>query len=110
MRRLHVISHPEHEMGGEIYYRESEFMHNPELHRAYKCGVKQGWREAMEEVDRGEYAERHHYSRGSMPPMYREEHPMHHETPMYRGSEGWREPEDDEIVYRRRRAANGRYM
>lgn len=107
MRRLHVISTPEHEMGGEIYYREHEFAHDPELHRAYKCGVKQGWREAMKETYGDHYAERH-YGRVGVPPMYREEYPIHHETPMYRDHD--RSWDDDEVVYRRGRDARGRYM
>ena len=92
MRRLHVIEDFDR-VGGEIYYRESEFMHDPELHKAYLCGVKQGWREAMKEVDRGEYAERHYPTHGGRI-LYREHD---HE---------W----DDDYSERRRRDARGRYM
>lgn len=96
MRRMTVLDHPEHVMGGEIYYREDKYRHDPELQEAYECGKRDGWRCAMEEIEQGGYNERHHYSRGSMPPMFRE-----HER-------DYRKPEDDEVMYRRRRA-NGRF-
>ena len=97
MRRLHVISHPEHEMGGEIYYRESDFMHNPELHEAYKCGYKHGRKEAYKEIMEEQYGDSyHHREHGrTYPPMMRET------------DRGWRQPEDDEVMYRRR--MNGRF-
>lgn len=104
MRRMTIVDSPEHRMGGEIYYRESDFMHDPELHRAFKCGVKQGWREAMEEVDRGEFAERRHVGNDHI--SYRDR--WRDEPPMMRENK-WREPEDDEIEYRRRRRANGQF-
>ena len=98
MHRLHVIDEP-HRMGGEVYFREDKYMHDPELREAYECGKKQGWREAMKEVEHGGYNERREWR---MPPMYRDE------PPMYRND--WRQPEDGEVMYRRHRAANGRYM
>lgn len=80
-------------MGGEVYYREHDFSHDPELHHAYKCGVKQGWREAMEELEHGGYHERH--IGRTYPPMMREH------------DHDW---DDDEIVYRRGRDSMGRYI
>lgn len=91
MRRLHVIDEP-YRMGGEIYYREDKYAHDPELLEAYHCGKKDGWREAMKEAEHGGYAERH-YGRVGIPPMYRE-HPEH----------DW-----DDIEYRRHRDSMGRY-
>ena len=95
MRRLHVIDEP-HRMGGEMYFRHADkYAHDPELLEAYHCGVKQGWKEAMEELESGGYHERNRYGR-TLPPMMRE-----HE----REWDG-----DDEIVkYRRRRRANGEF-
>lgn len=57
MRRLHILEDYDR-MGGEIYYREDKFAHDPELLEAYKCGKKDGWRAAMEESER--YHERHY--------------------------------------------------
>lgn len=93
MRRLHVIDEP-HRMGGEIYYREDKFAHDPELLEAYHCGKKDGWREAMRESEHeGHYAERH-YGHVGMPPMYREHDYI----------------ADDEPSYRRHRDSMGRYV
>ena len=55
MRRMHVIEDFDR-MGGEIYYREDKYAHDPELLEAYRCGKKDGWREAMQESER--YRER----------------------------------------------------
>lgn len=90
MRKLHVIDNYDH---AGIYCREEKYMHDPELRDAYECGKKAGWREAMEELEHGEYAERH--IGRTMPPMMREH-------------DRFREPEDDEVMYRRRRM-NGRF-
>lgn len=103
MRRLHVIESADHHMGGEIYYRHHEkFAHDPELREAYECGYKHGRKEAYTEImeeqyGHGDYHERH-YGR-TMPPMMREH------------DHDWRQPEDDEIVYRRHRSRmTGRYI
>lgn len=95
MRKLHVIDNYDR-VGGEVYFRKSKFAHDPELLEAYECGKKDGWRCAMEELEEGGYAERRHYGHGSMPPMYREHDHV-------------RMPEDDEVMYRRRRRANGEF-
>ena len=96
MRRLHVIEGFDR-MGGEVYFRKDKFAHDPELLEAYECGKKDGWRCAMKELEHDDYGERRHYGYGSVPPMYRE-----HER-------GVRMPEDDELMYRRRRRANGEF-
>ena len=94
MRRV-IIDHG-------IDYREDKYRHDPELREAYECGVKEGWRQAMEEQygERnrnygGGYGERHmpYEHRGGV--MYRDV------PPMYR--------EDEDYEERRRRRANGRF-
>ena len=100
MRKLHVIDNYDR-MGGEVYFRHAEkYAHDPELMEAYECGYKHGRKEAykeiMEEQYGGSYNHREHMGR-TMPPMMRE-----HERE-------WREPEDDEVSYRRRRM-NGRFF
>lgn len=94
MRRV-IIDHG-------IDYREDKYRHDPELREAYECGVKEGWRQAMEE-QYGErnrnyngYGERHmpYEHRGNM--MYREMPPMYRE-------------DDPDYEERRRRRANGRF-
>ena len=108
MRRMIVHSEPDHVMGGEVYYRRDKYRHDPELLDAYECGRKDAYREIMEEQYGGSYNHREHMGR-TMPPMMREsDYPMHEGRPTYR--EDFREPYPDEIEYRRRRAANGRYM
>lgn len=93
MRRVHVIDGYDR-MGGEVYYREEKFAHDPELREAYECGRKTGWREAMEESERrGGYHERLDWR--TMPPMMRE------------SDRGW---DDDEVSYRRGRDSMGRYI
>lgn len=93
MRRLHVIESPEHRMGGEIYYREEKYAHDPELLEAYKCGKKDGWREAMREAEG--YSER----RIVDPDEYIR---YRHDT---------RDYDDGDIDYRRRRSPyTGRYI
>ena len=93
MRRVRVIEEPSHRMGGEIYYREEKFAYDPELLEAYKCGKKDGWREAMREVE--EYHERRMYDRdGIIKYRYDEE--------------DW---DDDDYMERRRRSRRtGRYI
>lgn len=99
-----IIDSPEHRMGGEIYYREQDFMHDPELHKAYKCGVKQGWRDAMEESERrGGYHERRDWR--EMPPMMRENDRYMDGRPDYR-QDGY----DDPYNERRGRDGMGRYI
>ena len=93
MRRVRVIEEPSHRMGGEIYYREEKFAHDPELLEAYKCGKKDGWREAMREA--GEYHERRMYDRDGIIKYRNDE-------------ENW---DDDDYMERRRRSRRtGRYI
>lgn len=101
MRRIIQIDSPEHRMGGEVYYREEKYAHDPELREAYECGRKQGWREAMEETHGG-YNERRDWR--DMPPMMRE-----HDRYMG-GRPNYREDEMDDYSERRRRYSNGRFM
>lgn len=89
-----VHDEPDHRIGGEVYYRKQDYMRDPELREAYDCGRKDAYREIMEEQYGGSYNHRDHHR--TYPPMMRE------------NDREWREPEDDEIAYRRRRA-NGRY-
>lgn len=90
MRRMHVIEDFDR-MGGEIYYREDKYAHDPELLEAYRCGKKDGWREAMQESER--YRERK-YDRDGRILQYRHD------------DDGW---DDDDYMERRRRRANGRF-
>lgn len=93
MRRVRVIEEPSHRMGGEIYYREEKFAYDPELLEAYKCGKKDGWREAMREVE--EYHERRMYDRDGIIKYRNDE-------------EDW---DDDDYMERRRRSRRtGRYI
>lgn len=93
MRRLHIID------GDDMGYRHNkeQYMYDPELREAYECGVKEGWRQAMEE----QYGERNrNYGNGggyNQRDMWREEPPM------------YRREEDPEYEERRRRRANGRF-
>lgn len=91
MRRVRVIESPSHRMGGEIYYREEHFAHDPELLEAYKCGKKDGWREAMHEV------ERYHERKWPLEDIIK-----------YRDDDDW---DDDDYMERRRRSRRtGRYI
>ena len=102
MRRMTVIESPEHRMGGEIYYREEKYSHDPELREAYECGRKQGWREAMMEAERGGYHERRDWR--EMPPMMREHDRYAGGRPDYR-DDGY----DDGYGERRHRNSMGRF-
>lgn len=89
MRRMIAIESPEHRMGGEIYYREDMYAHDPELRRAFKDGEECGYEKAMQAL--GVYNERRMYDdRGRV--LYRE-HDM-----------------GDDYMERRRRDNRGRYM
>lgn len=93
MRRVRVIEEPSHRMGGEIYYREEKFAYDPELLEAYKCGKKDGWREAMREAE--EYHERRMYDRDGFIKYRNDE-------------EDW---DDDDYMERRRHSRRtGRYI
>lgn len=92
MRRLHVIENFDR-MGGEVYFREEKFLHDPELREAYECGYKHGRKEAYKELMEEQYGERRDWR--EMPPAYRE----HPHSPII----------DDDVEYRRRRRANGRF-
>lgn len=91
--RLRRIIQPEY---GDIMFRHEKYSHDPELMKAYECGLKDGWREAMEEVDG--YHERRgnvtHYGAGG--------------KILYREEPDW--DDDDEMMYRRRRDSRGRYV
>ena len=89
--RLKRIIDPEY---AGVFYRRDKYEHDPELMEAYECGKKDGWREAMEEVDG------YHERRGNVT-IYGEGGGI-----LYRDDErDW----DDEIEYRRRRDRMGRY-
>lgn len=89
--RLKRIIDPEY---AGVFYRRDKYEHDPELMEAYECGKKDGWREAMEEIDG------YHERRGNVT-TYDEGGRI-----LYRDDErDW----DDEIEYRRRRDRMGRY-
>lgn len=99
MRRLHIIE------GDDMGYRHNKekYMYDPELREAYECGVKEGWRQAMEE----QYGERNRnygsgYGERHMPYEHRGNIMYRDVPPMYR--------EDDMYEERRRRDSRGRYM
>lgn len=94
MRRLRIID------DGIDYRHADKFDHDPELREAYECGYKHGRKEAYKEIMEEQYGDSYnHRERGrTYPPMMREH------------DREWREPEDDEIAYRRRRDSRGRYM
>lgn len=54
MRRLRVFDDPDY---AGVFYRKEDYMRDPELREAFECGVKEGWRQAMEE--QYGYGERH---------------------------------------------------
>lgn len=93
MRRVRVIEEPSHRMGGEIYYREEKFAHDPELLEAYKCGKKDGWREAMREAD-----------------GYHERKWPYEDIINYRHDEEDDWDDDDYMERRRRSRITGRYI
>ena len=98
-----VLDHPEHVMGGEIYYRKDKYAHNPELLDAYECGKADGWRCAMEEARRsGGYNERRDWR--EMPPMMREHDRYLGGHPDYR-EDGY----EDGYGERRHRNSMGRF-
>lgn len=94
MRLRRITTEPEY---AGIFYRKEKYEHDPELMEAYECGVKDGWREAMEESYG--YHERRgnvtHYGAGGRI-LYRHEDER----------ERWN---DDDVEYRRRRDSMGRY-
>lgn len=103
MRRMTVLDHPDHVMGGEIYYREDKYMRDPELREAYECGYAKGRKEAYKEIMEEQYGERRDWR--EMPLMYRGEGS--------RGGVNYREDErgwNDDYSERRRRDSRGRYM
>lgn len=92
MRRIHVMEDFDR-MGGEIYYREDKYMHDPELRRAFKDGEECGYEKAMREIH-GEYNERKIIDDRGRVIRYREH------------DRDW----DDDYMERRRRDGRGRYM
>lgn len=103
MRRVRVLTDYDR-MGGEIYYRSHKYDHDPELLEAYECGVKDGWRAAMEESygergnrgGRGGYGERHMIDDRGRVIRYRDD------------ERDW-EDEDEYKERRRRSRRTGRY-
>lgn len=94
MRRVRIIDHD------GMNFRHESYMHDPDLREAYECGVKEGWRQAMEETYGG-YGHRD-YGRGGVGT-----HPMdfrHHPDRQ------WRDEDIDPYMERRGRDSRGRYM
>ena len=92
MRRLHILEDYDR-MGGEIYYREDKFAHDPELLEAYEAGCEHGYYKAQKEM--GGYGTRRHY-------------PVE-DIIRYRHEDEW----DDDDMYderRRRSRRTGRYI
>ena len=94
--RLRRIIQDYDRMGGEIYYRKERYEHNPELLDAYECGYEDALREM-----RDGYHERRgnvtHYGAGGRI-LYRHDP----ERDMW--------DDYDEVEYRRRRNARGRFI
>lgn len=94
--RLRRIIQDYDRMGGEIYYRKERYEHNPELLDAYECGYE----DALREMRDGYYERRGnvtHYGAGGRI-LYRHDP----ERDMW--------DDDDEVEYRRRRDARGRFI
>lgn len=94
MRRIRVIDHD------GMNFRHEGFMQDPELREAYECGVKEGWRQAMEETYGGGYGHRD-YGRGGMGSRRMD----FREQP----DRQWRD-DDDPYMERRHRDSRGRFM
>ena len=94
--RLRRIIDDYDRIGGEIYYRKDKYKHDPELMDAYECGYEDALREM-----RDDYHERRgnvtHYGAGGRI-LYRHDP----ERDMW--------DDDDEVEYRRRRDARGRFI
>lgn len=90
--RLRRIIDDYDRIGGEIYYRKDKYKHDPELMEAYECGKKDGWREAMEEV------EGYHERRGNVTHLGAGGRILYR-----RDDEDYDRMYDDDIEYRRRR-------
>lgn len=93
--RLRRIIDDYDRIGGEIYYRKDKYKHDPELMEAYECGKKDGWREAMEEV------EGYHERRGNVTHLGAGGRILYREEPEW--------DDDGEVAYRRRRDSMGRF-
>ena len=94
--RLRRIIDDYDRIGGEIYYRKDKYKHDPELMEAYECGKKDGWREAMEEV------EGYHERRGNVTHLGAGGRILYREEPEW---------DDDDVEYRRyRRNRMGRFI
>ena len=94
--RLRRIIQDYDRIGGEIYYRKERYEHNPELLDAYECGYE----DALREMSDGYYERRGnvtHYGAGGRI-LYRHDP----ERDMW--------DDDDEVEYRRRRNARGRFI
>lgn len=94
MRKLHIIEEPSHRIGGEIYYREDKerYMSDSELREAFEAGCEHGYRKAQREME--DYSERK-YDRDGRIIQYRHD-----------PDRDW---DDDDMDWRRRRRANGRF-
>lgn len=96
MRRLHVIESFDR-MGGEVYFREDKYRHDPELLEAFEAGCEHGYHKAMEAFGE-DYSERRVYDRDGII-KYRDHDRM---------NRNW---DDDMYDERRRRSARtGRYI
>lgn len=94
--RLRRIIEPDY---AGVFYRKEKYEHDSELLEAYECGRKAGWCEAMGESD-GYYERRGnvtHYGAGGRI-LYRHDP----ERDMW--------DDYDEVEYRRRRDARGRFI
>ena len=96
--RLRRIIQDYDRIGGEIYYRKDKYKHDPELMEAYECGFADAMRKVYDEDS---YYERRgnvtHYGAGGRI-LYRHDP----ERDMW--------DDYDEVEYRRRRDARGRFI
>ena len=94
--RLRRIIQDYDRMGGEIYYRKDDFIHDPELLEAYECG----YADALREMRDG-----YHERRGNVTHLGAGGRILYRHDPEY-DREMW--DNDDDVEYRRRRR-NGRF-
>lgn len=94
--RLRRITEPDY---AGVFYRKEKYEHDPELLEAYECGRRDGWREAMEEADG------YHERRGNVTHLGAGGRILYRHDPDEYDREMW----DDDVEYRRRRRANGRF-
>lgn len=95
--RLRRIIQDYDRMGGEIYYRRDKYERNPELLDAYECG----YADAIREMESDDYHER----RGNVTHLGAGGRILYRHDPE---RDMW--DDDDEVEYRRRRDARGRFI